>query len=136
MSAHHATAPPRDEKPDTLTLADFVAAKARGREIQFRYPRGWRRTGALPEETDDLTRWRIPLGPPHAEAQQEAASRAAFESAIGGHPYHHCPSRYPSEPPTAVWPGQYTDYDTQLAWEMWERSRKRILQLCEIPNEN
>lgn len=51
-------------------------------------------------------------------------SRKEFESWIMAPPYEHMCDRSGDE---MLWPGQYKRYETQLAWEAWQESR-RLLQ--------
>ena len=55
--------------------------------------------------------------------------RAAFEAWIKAPPYEQSVARIPLthlQPGASAWPGQYADYQTQLAWEAWQESAHRF----------
>lgn len=55
------------------------------------------------------------------------ASRAQFEAWISAPPYEHMCDRNSDSSP---WPGQYKRYETQLAWEAWQKSAQQEREAC------
>jgi len=49
--------------------------------------------------------------------------RAAFEAWITAPPYEKSVSRQPRD---AAWPGQYWDYQVQIAWDAWQAAIKAL----------
>jgi hypothetical protein len=46
--------------------------------------------------------------------------RKAFEAWISAPPFEQSVRRYGKDPQTAAWPGNYREYNVQLAWCAWE----------------
>jgi hypothetical protein len=59
----------------------------------------------------------IRLAAPKVEDPKGEACKA-FERWISAPPYEHAIRRW-DDSPVRAWPGQYTDYRVQLAWEAW-----------------
>ena len=49
-------------------------------------------------------------------------TRKAFEAWIGNPPYERMCDR---GSPESAWPGQYKNYEVQLAWEAWQAASKQ-----------
>jgi hypothetical protein len=54
------------------------------------------------------------------KAAIEAGERKAFEAWISAPPFEQNVRRYSDNPQTAAWPGNYREYNVQLAWCAWE----------------
>lgn len=52
-----------------------------------------------------------------------ADCRAAFEAWITAPPFEREVSRWPDDPSKYGWPGNYRDYEVELAWTAWQDSR-------------
>lgn len=50
----------------------------------------------------------------------ETAQRKAFEAWISGPPFEREVTRNSMDESVSAWPGHYTDYPVQLAWEAWQ----------------
>ena len=50
---------------------------------------------------------------------ERVVSRSAFEAWISAPPYERSTHRWPDDG-TKAWPGQYSDYPVELAWEAWK----------------
>jgi hypothetical protein len=55
-----------------------------------------------------------------AEAEQKKRER--FEQWISAPPYEREIKRKPDDPTVTAWPGNYQDYNVQLAWEAWQEA--------------
>lgn len=55
--------------------------------------------------------------------------RASFEAWITSLPYEREIKRWPNDGVKHAWPGQYCDITTQLAWEAWQESADRALEI-------
>ncbi len=60
------------------------------------------------------------LGHPPAPAVDVEAVRADYERWIKSPPHEHTCDRHSDQ---SAWPGQYKRYETQLAWEAWQKAR-------------
>lgn len=62
-------------------------------------------------------------------------SREQFEAAISASPFERSVARWPNDPTKHSWPGAYKDLNVDLAWCMWQASRKQALEeaiaICE-----
>jgi hypothetical protein len=58
------------------------------------------------------------------EMKDEKAERAAFEKWIGEMPYERAIDRWDMDDENTGWPGQYKDYETELAWCAWQERAK------------
>lgn len=54
--------------------------------------------------------------------------RERFESIISASPYEKSVARWPNLPVKFAWPGGYKDLNVDLAWHMWQASRKQALE--------
>lgn len=54
--------------------------------------------------------------------------RERFEAAISASPYEKSVARWPNLPVEFAWPGGYKDLNVDLAWWMWQASRKQALE--------
>lgn len=48
--------------------------------------------------------------------------RERFEGWISSPPFEKSTERYPENDNSQAWPGMYTNYDVQLAWEAWREA--------------
>ncbi len=51
------------------------------------------------------------------------AGRIKFEKWITAPPYEREVCRKPNNPDVTAWPGNYQDYNVQLAWEAWAAAK-------------
>lgn len=51
------------------------------------------------------------------------AERIKFEKWITAPPYEREVCRKPNNPDITAWPGNYHDYNVQLAWEAWAAAK-------------
>jgi len=54
-------------------------------------------------------------------------NREKFEATISASPYEKSVARWPDLPVKFAWPGGYKDLVVDLAWHMWQASRKQAL---------
>jgi hypothetical protein len=52
--------------------------------------------------------------------KDEGVEREAFEKWISEMPYERDTARWDMDDENTVWPGQYKDYETELAWCAWQ----------------
>jgi hypothetical protein len=62
----------------------------------------------------------------------EAKSREKFEAWISAPPTELSIERNSEDEEVSAWPGQYSDYQVQLAWEAWEECRNLITALFPV----
>jgi len=54
--------------------------------------------------------------------------RQQFEAWITEEPFAKNVARHPKDSPEAIsWPGQYVQYEVQLAWEAWKEGQKQVM---------
>jgi hypothetical protein len=56
--------------------------------------------------------------------EQTGKTRKAFEAWISAPPYERDVVRFIEHDAASAWPGQYMDYEVELAWEAWQEGAR------------